>query len=198
MITRIIFIGIIIFCCSGIEAQQLKLIYPQDNSFVPNDSIWGPALTMVKWSGKKYSELNFKFTLDNGQSWAPMIISKAQTSDTIGYWRLPDTTSEFCKIKLILKSDSSIYVMNNSPFTIYYVDYDHISTNEIFMWIGNNGMGSHSPTGSTNGFFWPGGDSSFNHSAIFTDGLVWGGKFNGEIRVNGDTYRYGLQPGKNT
>ena len=196
MITRIIFIGIIIFCCSGIEAQQLKLIYPQDNSFVPNDSIWGPALTMVKWSGKKYSELNFKFTLDNGQSWAPMIISKAQTSDTIGNWRLPDTTSEFCKIKLILKSDSSIYVMNNSPFTIYYVNYDHISINEIFMRIGNNGMGSHNPIGQgTGGFLWPGGDSA-TISAIFVDGLVWGGKINGQIRVNGNTYRNGLSPGK--
>ena len=32
--------------------------------------------------------------------------------------------------------------------------------------------------------------------AIYCDGLVWGGKVNGEIRVNGNTYRNGLQPGR--
>jgi len=196
MITRIIFIGIITCCCSGIEAQQLKLIYPQDNSFVPNNSLGTPALTLVKWSGKKYSELNLKFTLDNGQSWAPMMIPFARNNDTIVGWRLPDTTSEFCKVKLSLKSDSSIYIINNSPFTIFYIDYNYFSSNEIFMRIGNNGMGSHNPIGyGTNGFLWPGGMQA-TIGAIFQDGLVWGGKVNGQIRVNGNTYRNGLSPGK--
>ena len=76
-----------------------------------------------------------------------------------------------------------------------YQPTDHISTNEIFMWIGNNGMGSHDPRNEGAGFFWPGGDSAII-SAIYTDGLLWGGKVNGEIRVNGATYRYGLKPGK--
>ena len=191
---RIFIIGVIYLFCFKVEAQQLKLIYPQDNSFIKNDSVGGSALSMVKWSGKKYSELDFEFTLDNGQSWAPMIIYFHPSNDTIGYWKLPDATSISCKVKLSLKSDSSIYVMNNSPFTIYYVDYDHISINEIFMMISNNGMGSHYPIGQgTGGFLWPGGDSA-TISAIFVDGLVWGGKVNGQIRVNGNTYRNGLRP----
>ena len=70
------------------------------------------------------------------------------------------------------------------------MDYDYFSTNEIFMWIGNNGMGSHNPHTNGDGFYWPGGDSA-TIPAIFADGLVWGGKVNGEIRVNGSTYRYG-------
>ena len=52
MITRTIFIGIVIFCCFRIEAQQLKLIYPQDKSFIKNDSVGGSTLSMVKWSDK--------------------------------------------------------------------------------------------------------------------------------------------------
>ena len=42
--------------------------------------------------------------------------------------------------------------------------------------------------------YWPGGEDA-TIPAIFADGLVWGGKVNGEIRVNGDTYRQGLTPG---
>ena len=55
------------------------------------------------------------------------------------------------------------------------------------MWMGNNGMGSHDPRTDGSGFYWPGGESA-TIAAIFADGLVWGGKVNGEIRVNGSTY----------
>ena len=74
-------------------------------------------------------------------------------------------------------------------------DYNYIAINQMKMWIGNNGMGSHDPNTDGAGLFWPGGENA-TISAVFTDGLVWGGKVNGEIRVNGDSYRYGLQAGK--
>ena len=62
------------------------------------------------------------------------------------------------------------------------------------MWMGNNGMNSHDPRNDASGFYWPGGENA-TISAIFEDGLLWGGKVNGEIRVNGSTYRQGLTPG---
>ena len=62
------------------------------------------------------------------------------------------------------------------------------------MWIGNNGMGLTIHETRVQWILWPGGDSA-TISAIFADGLVWGGKVNGEIRVNGDTFRYGLYTG---
>lgn len=72
---------------------------------------------------------------------------------------------------------------------------DYIAVNECFMWIGNNGMGSHDPVDDDSGFFWPGGENA-TIAAIFADGLIWGAKVGREIRVNGATYRYGLQAGK--
>ena len=72
---------------------------------------------------------------------------------------------------------------------------NYIAINQMKMWIGNNGMGSHDPYTDGAGLFWPGGENA-TISAIFMDGLVWGGKVNGGTRVNGDTYRYGLQAGK--
>ncbi len=73
--------------------------------------------------------------------------------------------------------------------------YNYIAINEILMWVSNNGDGSHSPLTDGNGFYWPGGKLA-KKSAIFEDGLIWGGMVNGEIRVNGNTHRQGLQAGK--
>ncbi len=73
--------------------------------------------------------------------------------------------------------------------------YKYISINEVLMWVSNNGDGSHDPRTDGNGFYWPGGEFA-TKSAIFEDGLVYGGKVNGQIRVNGNTYRQGLQAGK--
>lgn len=74
-------------------------------------------------------------------------------------------------------------------------NYNWISVNQCFMWIGNNGYGSHDPRTDASGFYWPGGDNA-TIAAIFADGLIWGAKIGREIRVNGSTYRQGLQAGK--
>jgi len=179
----------------SLNAQQLKLFLPKDNSFIQIDSIRGHKLTLIKWSGAQHSQIKFDYSIDNEKSWIPVNLWNYFPDDTTAYWRLPNIASEFCKVRLSLKSDSSIYTSNESTFTLYFVDYDYFSSNQIFMWIGNNGMGSHDPRTDGSGFYWPGGDSA-TITAIFIDGLVWGGKVNGEIRVNGDTYRFGLQPGK--
>ena len=128
-----------------LNAQQFKLFFPKDGSYIQIDSIRGNFQTLINWSGYPHSELNFEFTLDNGQSWIPMRIFFHPSSDTTGYWLPPDSSSYLCKVKLSLKSDSSIYVINKSPFTLYFIGYDCISINEIIMWVGNNGMGSHDP-----------------------------------------------------
>jgi len=81
-------------------------------------------------------------------------------------------------------------------------DYDFISINNILMWVSNNGDGSHDPITHGNGFFWP-KDSLSEYpgshrikSAIYEDGLVWGGIVDGDIRANGNTHRQGIQAGK--
>jgi hypothetical protein len=73
--------------------------------------------------------------------------------------------------------------------------YNYISINEIRMWVSNNGSGSHNPNTDGNGLYWPGGIEA-TKAAVFEEGLLWGGKVNGEIRVNGSTHRHGLQAGK--
>lgn len=78
---------------------------------------------------------------------------------------------------------------NGNDFSSY------IAINQIFMWVSNDGMGSHDPRSDGSGFYWPGGENA-TIAAIYEDGLVWGAKVDTQIRVNGSTYRHGLQGGK--
>ncbi|MGE5682247.1 MAG: T9SS type A sorting domain-containing protein [Bacillota bacterium] len=73
--------------------------------------------------------------------------------------------------------------------------YTYIDINQILMYVANNGDGSHDPRTNNGGFYWPGGLNA-TKTAIFQDGLIWGGKVGREIRVNGNTHRQGLQAGK--
>ena len=74
-------------------------------------------------------------------------------------------------------------------------DYNYIAINQMKMWIGNNGSGSHDPNTDLSGLLWPGGeDATLN--LIFQDGLLWGGYVEDSLFVNGNTYRHGLQAGK--
>ena len=72
--------------------------------------------------------------------------------------------------------------------------YNYIAINEIKMWVSNDGESSHDPNTDAGGFYWPGGENA-TISAIFSDGLVWGGIVD-SIRVNGSVYRGALQAGK--
>ena len=69
---------------------------------------------------------------------------------------------------------------------------DTISINNIQMWIGNNGLRAHNPVTDAGGLEWPRGSGK---TVIFSDALQWGGTLQGEIRVGGASYRYGLQGG---
>jgi hypothetical protein len=74
-------------------------------------------------------------------------------------------------------------------------DYEYIAVNQVQMWFSNNGDGSHDPRTGGNGFYWPGGINA-TKSAIFQDGLVFGGIIGDSVHVNGNTHRQGLQAGK--
>ncbi|MBK7379421.1 MAG: T9SS type A sorting domain-containing protein [Ignavibacteriales bacterium] len=74
-------------------------------------------------------------------------------------------------------------------------DYNYIAINQMKMWIGNNGSGSHDPNTDGSGLLWPGGeDAALN--LVYADGLLWGGYVGDSLFVNGNMYRYGLQAGK--
>jgi len=148
----------------------------------------------IRWSRYNVNYINLDYSTDNQNTWNKIVNYYPAEADTF-YWTLPEMPSGNLFIRISDSFNSDVFDRSDPPQTaIYYQSTDYIAANEIFMWIGNNGMGSHDPRTDGSGFFWPGGENA-TIPAIFADGLVWGGKVNGEIRVNGSTYRYGLTPG---
>ena len=130
---------------------------------------------------------NLFFSSDTGRTWQSMFVDNIdiQARDIV----FADKNNGW-----ILGDSGRVYKTSSGGLNDNYIAADYIAANEIFMWVGNNGMGSHDPLTDGSGFYWPGGKDATT-SAIFEDGLNWGGKVNGEVRVNGSTYRQGLLPG---
>lgn len=77
--------------------------------------------------------------------------------------------------------------------TLVNDNYDFIAANRMLMWMSNNGSFSHNPMSDGSGVEWPAGSGKF---LVFTEGLVYGGRVQGEIRIGGATYRDGWQAGR--
>ncbi len=149
----------------------------------------------VKWSTGYATNLKLEYSIDGGNTW--QIVATDLSAESENYdWLVPSINADVF-IKLTDQNDNSISDENNYSFIISLnKPIDYIEVNEVKMYITNFGMGSHSPYTDGSGFYWPKSLQDTTLTAIFEDGLVYGAKVNGEIRVNGDTYRYGLQPGK--
>ena len=147
----------------------------------------------IGWLSRGVELVNVDYSTNAGGSW--INIESNLPVDTTIEWTVPPIPTNQGYIRISDASDPSIFDRSDPMLSfIYYQSHDTIVTNEVMMWVGNDGMGSHDPRTDGNGFYWPGGIEATT-SSIFADGLVWGGKLDGEIRVNGDVYRYGLKPG---
>jgi hypothetical protein len=70
--------------------------------------------------------------------------------------------------------------------------YSTILINNIFNYYSNGGDGSYNHFWGMGAFEFPKGSGN---TATFADGLVWGGYQNGQLKVGGASYRFGLQAG---
>ena len=100
-------------------------------------------------------------------------------------------------IILILSFFIFLSLKNNPPLKKPLINdyYNYIATNEIKMWISNNGQGSYNPNPVGPGLYWPGGVDA-TQTAVWSDGLVWGGYVEDSLSVNGNAWKVGLQAGK--
>ncbi|MCF8241297.1 MAG: T9SS type A sorting domain-containing protein [Melioribacteraceae bacterium] len=169
--------------------NALSLVSPRNNNSVRAFQNY-----QIKWYQSNILQVNIDYSTDGGTTWTN--IASNIDAETESYtWLAPGTFSDNCFMKITAVENPDIFTVNTEPFSIIdYQDYDYIAVNEVKMWVGNNGDGSHDPNTDASGFYWPGGEDAALTS-IYKDGLVFGGVYNGEIRVNGNTYIEGLTPG---
>ncbi len=65
--------------------------------------------------------------------------------------------------------------------------------NSLFNYYSNNGYGSQNPVTSNSALEFPRGSGRL---LVYTEGLLWGGKHSGSVKVGGSSYRSGLQAGR--
>ncbi len=160
----------------------------------PFNDLHGGDTYNIRWINTGSSEINIDYSTDNGSNWNNLATSYPANEENYT-WIVPYNLSDSCQLKITDSSDPLIYDRNDSLFSITTNgDYNYIAINEVKMWIGNNGDGSHSPSSERQGFFWPGGKEA-TQGAIAGDGLLWGGLVNGELRIGGSSGLHGLQPG---
>ncbi len=145
------------------------------------------------WYMVNVQMVDIDYSTDRGQNW--INIAKNITARPFN-WAVPWTPSNDCLLRASESGNPIIYDISDSNYTIIlYKDYSYIAANNVLMWASNFGDGSHDPIITGGGFYWPGGINNDGKSAIYEDGLCWGGKINGQIRVNGSTHQQGIKPG---
>jgi len=154
-----------------------------------------PKSLLFRWFSYNINYIDIDYSTNN-LDWEN-IVEAYPAKDSPYEWEFPrDNVVDTLYIRLSKSGDPNIYKTLRFPLktALGYYHYEYIAANEVFMWVGNIGDGSHDPRTDGSGFYWPGGEEA-EIAAIYQDGLVYGGKLNGEIRVNGNTHRAGLVPG---
>ena len=178
------------FIITGWNTEGVRLLktdlegeYKTVNIYNPYSSVLMPAYNLftIEWVSNGLENVNIQYSIDGGASWINIISNYPADSNNYD-WYVPNTVSDNCYLKISSSDDPAVYDITGNSFTIMHIqNYDYISVNECFMWIGNDGMGSHNPISDDSGFYWPGGENA-KISAIFTDGLVWGVKLIVKLR----------------
>src|SRR3990170_5996013 len=183
----ILFISLVLCNSQVIFPQQINLIQPEENEFVDNTMLY-----QIKWAGPTRSFVKIEFSLDNRSSWTE---ASGNGGGNYFYWFVPDTQQVECWIRITEIADTTNFDENQFPFFLYASDIKYIAINEIFMWMKNNGIGSHDPRTDASGLYWPGGINA-QIPATFSDGLWWSCLVNGEKRANGSYFNWsGVSPG---
>ncbi len=159
----------------------------------PGDSV------TVKWNTNLTGNI-FRIELIDENGVKQKTIGKAVAEDRSFSWLFGDEYLSNYRIKVIDENDNNRYAETSISSVPYYAT-QFIDANEVIMWVGANGMGSHDPETDGSGFYWPrnedtGINNGYMNTSIYADGALFGFLNNGEVNVHGATYNYGLTPGK--
>ncbi|MCF8243171.1 MAG: T9SS type A sorting domain-containing protein [Melioribacteraceae bacterium] len=147
----------------------------------------------IEWYQLGVENVDIDYSIDGGSSWDN--ITSNYPADSSYVWGIPGEFTDQLFFRITDSDNEDIFTINNTPLQIKFLyEYEYIAANDVQMWVGNNGDGSHDPRTDGSGYYWPGGEDA-TLASIFEDGLVFGCVQNGEIKFNAGTHRQGLSGG---
>ncbi|HMU44687.1 MAG TPA: hypothetical protein PKA80_15415, partial [Ignavibacteriaceae bacterium] len=124
----------------------------------PPNTFFGFQKYYISWDCSEVNNINLDYSTDGGINWIEIVSNLSCDSSfypPIGWnsenypfyeWTTPAIFSDKFYIKVSDSIDPTVYDRTDPIGSIFvYQQYDTISTNNITMWIGNNGMGSSNP-----------------------------------------------------
>jgi hypothetical protein len=166
--------------------KSLILLQPQK---LPDSRWYGKIRILIPyeitWRSYNIEEIDIDYSQNNGYEWTPL--EEQYPANESSYQWTPEgfPTSEGL-IKISETAHPDFNDQTENPFFVVR-DYDYIAINDIKMYFSNHGEGSYNPITDGSGLYWPEGEKE-TKSAIYSDGLIWGGLVDGEIRADGNTH----------
>jgi hypothetical protein len=159
----------------------------------------------VRWFNQGIRAVDLHYSTDKGGTWHE-IVTELKNPGNSYVWDIPDIETDSCLIRIRNSEMPDFENISDDYFSVKEFfrigegsqpgndSYDYIAINEILMWVSNCGDGSYDPIHNRGGFYWPNGLNG-TVSAIISDGLIYAGMVNEELRINGNMYRQGWQAG---
>ncbi|MDD3558228.1 MAG: T9SS type A sorting domain-containing protein [Melioribacteraceae bacterium] len=157
-----------------------------ENNFYAFDSV------KIKWIAN-VDKINIYDSFNGGKNWNLIEHGINADLESYQYYFPAEETDEFLIKIEDYYNPNNFDIIDTLKSVSIYQNFDRIEINEQQMWFDNRGGASNDPRLNGSGLFWP--KSSDPKPITFTEGFYFGGKVNGEIRVNGSSYRKGLVPG---
>jgi hypothetical protein len=116
--------GTIIHTTGG-NSQNINLLSPNGNENIPKNSEHE-----ITWTSQGVDSVNVYFSLDDGLNWSEIISRYFYTGNYGQYlWSVPDTTSDYCLVKIESSLNESIFDKSDQSFKIIdsttSVDWDN-------------------------------------------------------------------------
>lgn len=95
-----------------ITDKKLQITYP-----IGGEVFKGKQKSIITWNSNKVNFLNIYFSSDNGSTWKSLAMNLPNDKNYHN-WTVPNVNSDKCLIKIVDRTDETIFDLNDSVFTI--------------------------------------------------------------------------------
>lgn len=90
----------------------------------------------IYWSSAYVDSVKIEYSTNNGSTWS-LVVGSTPASTTYYYWTIPNTPSNFCKVRISQVGNPSVFDVSDNVFKIVPTNITVTSPNGGEVWTGN-------------------------------------------------------------